>query len=45
LQYAVQACNASGCSDFTNAPNTTSTDGKGAPRVITRLPLAPGGSP
>jgi YD repeat-containing protein len=45
LQYAVQACNASGCSDFTNAPNTTSTDGKGSPRVITRLPLAPGGSP
>ncbi|MEO9000743.1 MAG: hypothetical protein ABI287_04235 [Rhodanobacter sp.] len=44
LQYAVQACNASGCSAFTNAPNTTSTDGKGAPRVITPPPLGLGGS-
>ncbi|MEY2159389.1 MULTISPECIES: hypothetical protein [unclassified Rhodanobacter] len=29
LQYAVQACNAAGCSGFTNAPNPTQTDPPG----------------
>jgi hypothetical protein len=29
LQYAVQACNAAGCSAFKNAPNTTQTDPPG----------------
>jgi len=29
LQYAVQACNASGCSAYANAPNTTETDPPG----------------
>lgn len=29
LQYAVQACNASGCSAFASAPNTTQTDPPG----------------
>lgn len=34
LQYAVQACNAHGCSGFTNAPNTTYTDRAGAPQIV-----------
>jgi hypothetical protein len=45
LQYAVQACNANGCSGFTNAPNTTYTDRKGAPQIVNPVPLQLGGTP
>lgn len=45
LQYAVQACNANGCSGFTNAPNTTYTDRKGTPQIVNPVPLQLGGTP
>lgn len=42
LQYAVQACNAAGCSGFTNAANTTYTDRKGTIQSVKPPPPGEG---